>query len=393
MLRSLIASNMPDAICEPVDIESKRQPMRRDFPVRRGPQWQANRSQLSFDFGDTGVHPLLVDSSGVRYPRMWRSTQDRQHSTGHTPSEIRVIGVGGAGCRFVELVSKAGLEASSIAINTNKATLDKCEANVVLQLGESLTNGFGTGSNPEVGRKAAESDATNIRKLLVGADLVIVAVGLGGGTGSGATPVITQIARDLNILTMALVTTPLEYEAQSRFENAKRCLSELEKIADSLMVVPNLGSRCYRYPSPEGFGFGSDQILSNAMRGVSELFHRPGMSHLLSIAEIRSKFATHWGHSVVGLGSSSGFDRAQRALKDALQMWDLSSTKARVKNILVSLACDESLTMEELEAIDAGLRSLAAPGAYIMGGASYDRTLNGELRLAVLAGGIESCAA
>src|SRR5579883_3257194 len=220
-------------------------------------------------------------------------------------ARIKVVGVGGGGTNAVNRMIEAGLTGVEfIAMNTDSQVLDISAADYKLQLGENLTRGLGAGGNPEVGRSAAEESKSDIKKALEGADMVFITAGMGGGTGTGAAPVIAEIAKELNVLTVAVVTKPFPHEGKKRMAVALDGIRELQQYVDSLIVIPNEKLRLVLGGSVtllNGFKAAND-VLQNAVQGISDLITRPGMINV-DFADVRTVMANR-GLAMMGLGSA-----------------------------------------------------------------------------------------
>jgi len=311
---------------------------------------------------------------------------------GVTPrAVIHVIGVGGGGCNTVNQMAAAGIGGVEfIVANTDRDHLEKCLPTLQLQIGAEVTRGLGAGSNPKVGREAAEEDRDRIREMLEGTDLLFITAGMGGGTGTGAAPVIAEIARELGILTVAVVTKPFPHEGKKRMAIAQEGIRELQQHVDSLIMIPNEKLRLVLGGAVtllNGFKAAND-VLQNAVQGISDLITRPGMMNV-DFADVKTVM-TNRGMAMMGLGSASGEDRARKAVEAALSsplLDDLELIGAR--GILVNITSDESLTLDELELINERIGEIGSHEADIKCGTSFDPTLGGELRVTVVATGLD----
>lgn len=304
---------------------------------------------------------------------------------------IRVIGVGGGGCNTVNQMAAANIQGVEfISANTDRDHLEKCVPTLQLQLGAEVTRGLGAGSNPQIGREAAEEDRDRIREMLEGTDLLFITAGMGGGTGTGAAPVIAEIARELGILTVAVVTKPFPHEGKKRMAIASEGIRELQQHVDSLILIPNEKLRLVLGGAVtllSGFKAAND-VLQNAVQGISDLITRPGMMNV-DFADVKTVM-TNRGMAMMGLGAATGDDRAKKAVEAALSsplLDDLELTGAR--GILVNITSDDSLTLDELELINERINEIASPDVDMKCGTSFDPTLGGELRVTVVATGLE----
>ncbi|MDE2149631.1 MAG: cell division protein FtsZ [Gammaproteobacteria bacterium] len=305
---------------------------------------------------------------------------------------IRVLGVGGGGCNTVNQMAQAEIGGVEfISANTDRDHLEKCLPVMQLQIGAHVTRGLGAGSNPKIGREAAEEDRDRIKEMLESTDLLFITAGMGGGTGTGAAPVIAQIAKELEVLTVAVVTKPFPHEGKKRMHIALEGIKELQQHVDSLIVIPNEKLRLVLGGSVtllNGFKAAND-VLQNAVQGISDLITRPGMINV-DFADVRTVMANR-GMAMMGLGSATGEDRADRAVQAALAsplLDDLELHGAR--GILVNITCDDTLTLDELELINEHINEIASPEADMKSGTSFDPSLNGELRVTVVATGLDT---
>jgi cell division protein FtsZ len=305
---------------------------------------------------------------------------------------IRVIGVGGGGCNTVNQMARAGIqEVDFICANTDKQHLERCVANTVLQLGPMVTRGLGAGSNPDVGKRAAEEDKDRIRELIEGTDMLFVTAGMGGGTGTGAAPVIAEIAKDMGILTVAVVTKPFGFEGKKRMAMAVKGIDELERHVDSLILIPNDKLQMVMGPKATlaaAFKAAND-VLQNAVQGISDLITRPGLQNV-DFADVRNVMLNR-GKAMMGLGNGSGENRADLAVEMALSsplLDDILLSNAR--GVLVNITCDSTLNMDEINHIMNRVQGIASEDVDVKFGTSLDEGLNGELRVTVVATGLGS---
>ncbi|TJY65166.1 cell division protein FtsZ [Sinimarinibacterium sp. CAU 1509] len=303
---------------------------------------------------------------------------------------IRVIGVGGGGCNTVNQMSQAGIEGVDfVCANTDRDHLERCVPTNQIQLGVEITRGLGAGSNPEVGRQAAEEDRDRIREMIQGTDLLFVTAGMGGGTGTGAAPVIAEIAKELGILTVAVVTKPFTHEGKKRMAVAMKGVDDLRQYTDSLIMIPNeklglvLGTKitvlnCFK---------AANDVLQNAVQGISDLITRPGLVNV-DFADVRTVMSNR-GMSMMGIGEASGESRAEKAVEMALSSPLLDDIELHgARGLLVNVTCDESLTMEELEYINSRVSEIASDEADAKCGMSMNPNLDGVLRVTVVATGL-----
>lgn len=315
-----------------------------------------------------------------------------EFTDGHSrKAVIRVIGIGGGGCNTVNQMAQANIQdVEFICANTDRDHLERCVPTNQLQLGPEITRGLGAGSDPRVGRQAAEEDRDRIREMLEGTDLLFLTAGMGGGTGTGAAPVIAQVAKELNILTVAVVTKPFLFENKRRMNIAMQGLDELREFTDSLIVIPNeklslvLGTKI---TMTNAFKAAND-VLQNAVRGISELITCPGELNV-DFADVKTVMSNR-GMAMMGVGFASGEDRAERAVQMALSSPLLDDIELRgARGLLINVTCDESLTMEEYSLINERVQEIASDEADTKCGMSVNPNLNGEIRVTVVATGLQ----
>ncbi|MDP2636187.1 MULTISPECIES: cell division protein FtsZ [unclassified Pseudoalteromonas] len=303
---------------------------------------------------------------------------------------IKVIGVGGGGGNAVEHMVKQQIEGVRfIAANTDAQALRNSSADITVQLGTQITSGLGAGANPEVGRSSAEEDADTIRNSLEGADMVFIAAGMGGGTGTGAAPVVAKIAKDLGILTVAVVTRPFDFEGKKRAAAAEQGINELSEIVDSLITIPNnkllkvLGKGTTLL---DAFAKAND-VLFGAVQGIAELITRSGLINV-DFADVRTVMSA-MGTAMMGTASASGPDRAQEAAEAAISsplLEDVDLTGA--KGILVNITAGMDIAIEEFEIVGNHVKALASENATVVVGAVIDPEMTDELRVTVVATGL-----
>jgi len=309
-----------------------------------------------------------------------------------TTAVIRVMGVGGGGCNTVNQMSQGNINGVEfICANTDRDHLEKCIPNNQLQLGTEITRGLGAGSNPEIGRQAAEEDRERIAEMLEGTDLLFITSGMGGGTGTGAAPVIAEVAKEMKILTVAVVTKPFPSEGKKRMAQAMQGITQLQQHVDSLIVIPNEKLKLVLGGSVSlmnAFKAAND-VLQNAVLGISDLITRPGMINL-DFADVRTVMSAR-GMAMMGIGKAGGDDRAKKAVEAALSSPLLDDIEIRgARGILVNITCDESLTLDEQEYIMQHVGDVASEEADIKCGTAIDPSLNGEIRVTVVATGLSS---
>ena len=303
-------------------------------------------------------------------------------------AKIKVIGIGGGGCNAVNSMIAAGLEGVEfIAVNTDMQALGISQAPAKIRIGK---NGLGAGANPEIGREAALQDADQIREALVGADMVFVTAGMGGGTGTGAAPVIANIAREVNALTVAVVTKPFLFEGGKRMTRAEDGLRELRKYVDTMLVIPNqrlLGIVDKTTPLREAFKV-ADDVLRQAIKGIADVITIPGLVNV-DFADVRAVMG-HMGRAVMGMGVAHGANRAveatQRAISSPL-LEDGSIDGAR--GVLLNITGGASLSLHEVTQASSIIEQAVDKDANIIFGAVVDERLKEEVVITVIATGFE----
>lgn len=303
---------------------------------------------------------------------------------------IRVIGVGGGGCNTVNQMVETGIDGVDfVCANTDRQHLERCKTTAILQLGAAITRGLGAGSNPDVGRQAALEDKDRIRELIDGTDLLFITAGMGGGTGTGGAPVIAEIAKEMQVLTVAVVTRPFGFEGKKRLAAAQRGIDELEKFVDSMILIPNQKLSVVMGPKvtlTAAFKAAND-VLQNAVQGISDLITRPGMVNV-DFADVKTVMLNR-GKAMMGMGAASGDDRAQKAVESALSSPLLDDIElANARGVLVNISCDQTLGLEEVEVVMQRVMDIASEDVDVKYGTSLDPSLNGELRVSVVATGL-----
>ena len=307
-------------------------------------------------------------------------------------ASIRVIGVGGGGGNAVQHMVDGGIEgAEFISVNTDKQALDKNGAGTKLVLGKEITNGLGAGAKPEIGREAALEDRDKLREMLKGTDMVFITAGMGGGTGTGAAPIIAQVSKELGILTVAVVTKPFELEGTKRMKIAKEGINELVDEVDSLITIPNqkllevLGEDCTML---EAFKQAND-VLGGAVRGISDIIVRPGLMNV-DFADVKTVMSEK-GTAMMGTGSATGPDRARIAAEHAVSsklLEDISLKDA--KGVLVNITAGHDLSLGEIQAVGDCIEGFASEEAIIVTGTVLDEDANNDLTVTVIATGLNS---
>jgi cell division protein FtsZ len=303
---------------------------------------------------------------------------------------IKVIGVGGGGGNAVEHMVTQTIEGVEfITANTDSQALRNSSANVTLQLGCDVTKGLGAGANPEIGRRSAEEDRETIRQTLQGADMVFIAAGMGGGTGTGAAPVVAEIAKEMGILTVAVVTKPFPFEGKKRMNYADQGIEFLSKHVDSLITIPN--EKLLKVLGPgtsllDAFK-AANNVLLGAVQGIAELITRPGLINV-DFADVRTVMS-EMGTAMMGSGISSGEDRAEEAAEAAISSPLLEDVDlAGARGILVNITAGMDISIDEFETVGNAVKAFASENATVVVGAVIDPDMTEELRVTVVATGI-----
>ncbi|MBU3825589.1 MAG: cell division protein FtsZ [Candidatus Oceanisphaera merdipullorum] len=303
---------------------------------------------------------------------------------------IKVVGVGGGGGNAVEHMVREKLQGVEfLTINTDAQALRNSSADSTLQIGGEITKGLGAGANPEVGRDAALEDADAIRELLQGADMVFIAAGMGGGTGTGAAPVVAQIAKELGILTVAVVTKPFAFEGKKRMNYAQQGINELVKHVDSLITIPNdkLLKVLGRGISLLDAFKAANDVLLGAVQGIAELITRPGLMNV-DFADVRTVMR-EMGTAMMGTGTATGEDRAEEAAEKAISSPLLEDVDlAGARGILVNITAGLDMTIEEFETVGNAVKAFASENATVVVGTVLDPEITDEMRVTVVATGI-----
>jgi cell division protein FtsZ len=306
-------------------------------------------------------------------------------------ANIKVVGVGGGGTNAVNRMIEAGLTGVEfMAMNTDIQVLDLALAPTRLQLGDALTKGLGAGGNPEVGRNAAEESRQDIKKLLEGADMVFITAGMGGGTGTGAAPVVAEIARDTGALTVGVVTTPFAFEGPRRLRLAEEGISTLKQKVDTSIVIPNdrlLSVVERRAKLVDAFRM-ADDVLRQGVQGVSDIITIPGLINV-DFADVKA-IMTNAGTAIMGIGMASGDSRAVEAAEQAIASPLLEASIEGARGVLLNVSAGSDLTLDELtEAAYVVQRATDTEDAFIITGCVIDESLGEEVRVTVLATGFQ----
>lgn len=304
---------------------------------------------------------------------------------------IKVIGVGGGGGNAIKHMLGANIKGVQfIRANTDRqALLEEDLTGVVLQLGIGVTKGLGAGANPEIGRQSALEDRDRIREVLEGADLVFITAGMGGGTGTGAAPIVAEVAKELGALTVAVVTKPFPFEGKKRMEYAEKGIQQLSQVVDSLITIPN-----QKLLSVLGKGVtlldafkAANNVLLGAVQGISELITRPGLINV-DFADVRTVMS-EMGVAMMGTGSASGENRARLAAETAISsplLDDISLAGAR--GVLVNITAGQDMSIAEFEEVGDAIKAFTSEDATVIVGTVIDPSMTDELRVTLVATGL-----
>ena len=331
-------------------------------------------------------------TSGLTTPVKPSPQAENRHQLEHFAG-IKVIGVGGAGCNAVSRMIQEGLGGVEfIAINTDAQALFLCDADQRIHIGSQATRGLGAGSAPEVGRKAIEENAEEVLKALDGADMVFITAGMGGGTGTGAAPVVAELARQAGALTVAVVTKPFTFEGQRRLQMAEAGIDELKKKVDTIITIPN--DRLLKIVSEkenisEAFRL-ADEVLRNGVQGISEIITVPGRINV-DFADVQTIMADA-GSALLGIGIASGENRAVEAARAAISSPLLEASIDGATGVLFNITGGNDMTLIELHEAARIISEAVDPEAQIIFGSVQDDRMEGEIRITVVATGFQQTA-
>ena len=307
-----------------------------------------------------------------------------------TVVNIKVIGVGGGGNNVVNRMVKSGAKGVDfVAINTDKQALNVSSANYKIQIGEKLTHGQGAGSDPEVGRKSAEESRNQIAKALENTDMVFITAGMGGGTGTGGAPIVAEIAKEMDILTVAVVTKPFGFEGPRRMRAAEAGISELKDRVDSLVIIPN---DRLKHATDQKITFANafeiaDDVLRQAVQSISDLIRDTGFINL-DFADVTAVMKNA-GMAHMGVGRAAGKGKAEEAAKMAISSPLLETSIAGARGVLINITGSMDIGLEEVEQAASLVQQAVHPDALTIFGATFDETLDDEIRVTVIATGFE----
>ena len=308
-----------------------------------------------------------------------------------TFAKIKVIGVGGAGSAAVNRMIEAGVEGVEfIVVNTDAQALFHSKAGVKIHIGKDTTRGLGAGADPSVGAKAAEESEDEIKKALTGADMAFITIGAGGGTGSGAGPVVAKIAKDMNVLVVGFATKPFVFEGEKRRRNAESAVENLRKFVDTLIIVPNdrlLQTIDRQTPLLEAFKV-ADDVLRQGVQGISDLITVHGLINL-DFADVKTVMSNA-GSALMGIGRASGENRAMQAAQQAIDSPLLEVSIDGARGILFNVIGGNDLSMHEINTAAEAITSAADPDANIIFGATINPEIEGEIIITVVATGFDA---
>ncbi len=300
--------------------------------------------------------------------------------------QIKVVGVGGGGGNAVNRMSAAGLVGVEfISINTDRQALYLSNATQKIQIGDKLTKGQGAGANPEKGQRAAEESREEIVSALKGADMVFITAGMGGGTGTGAAPVVAEIARDLGILTVGIVTKPFAFEGRKRMDQAEAGIANLREHVDSLVVIPNERLKSVsetRITLANAFE-AADDVLRQGVQSISQLIKVPGLVNL-DFADVTAVMKDA-GYAHMGIGRAQGKDKADEAAKAAVSSPLLETSIDGAHGVLINITASPDIDLEDVEQTSSAIQRAAHPDANIIWGAAFDENMEDEICVTVIA--------
>jgi cell division protein FtsZ len=313
--------------------------------------------------------------------------EQKRHVPEHAAT-IKVVGIGGGGCNAVNRMVEAGLaNVDFYAVNTDVQALRGCNTANTVHIGSGLTRGLGAGANPNLGREAADESREDLAMVLDGADLVFITAGMGGGTGTGAAPVIAELARESGALTVAVVTKPFSFEGRKRMQIAERGIADLEAKVDTLITIPNeriLQIIEKRTPLQEAFAY-ADDVLRQGIQGISDLITMPGLINL-DFADVKA-IMTDAGSAMMGIGEGTGEHRAADAAQKAIASPLLETTIEGARGVIFNITGGPDLAMYEVNEAAEMIARAVDSDAQIIFGATIDPTMQSKVRITVLAAG------
>ena len=317
--------------------------------------------------------------------------EDLLHDEQTPPTDIKVIGVGGGGGNAINRMIESGLKkVTFVALNTDVQALQRSNAQMRIPIGKELTGGLGAGGIPEMGQKAAEESKDEIRDILEGTDMVFITAGMGGGTGTGAAPVVAELAKGMNILTVAVVTTPFAFEGRKKLQFANEGIDRLRKNVDTLILIPNqylLKVAENNTPIKQAFLM-ADDVLRQGVQGISELITEPGEINI-DFADVRTVMKGK-GDAIMGIGLGEGANRAVDAARQAISNPLLENAKIDgAKSVLVNLTASDGLTLQEYQDVVEMITENCDQDALIIAGQAYNPDLGDKVKVTVVATGFE----
>ena len=304
---------------------------------------------------------------------------------------IKVIGVGGGGNNAVNRMITSNIKGVEfVAINTDRQVLRRSDASLQLVIGEKLTNGFGAGANPQIGARAAEESIEDIKAILDGTDMVFITAGMGGGTGTGAAPVVARVAHEMDILTIGIVTKPFGFEGKRRMDQALAGIAELSQYVDSLVVIPNDRLKQVtdtRITLQNAFEV-ADGVLARGTKSISDLISVSAFINL-DFADVCSVMKNA-GHAHMGVGSATGKDKAELAAKAAISSPLLESSITGAHGILINITASPDVGLEDVDVASSLIAAEAAPDANVIWGVNFDNELEDEMRITIIATGFDN---
>ena len=304
--------------------------------------------------------------------------------------KIKIIGVGGGGGNAVNRMVAANVQGVEIyALNTDKLAFRRSEVPNKVVIGEKITKGYGAGAKPQIGARAAEESVEEIREILEGTDMVFVTAGMGGGTGTGAAPIVARMAREMDILTIGIVTKPFAFEGKKRMEQAEAGIAELAQFVDSLVVIPNERLKLIssdKLTLSNAFTI-ADDVLRRGVQSISDLINVSGFINL-DFADVTSVMKNA-GYAHMGVGAATGKDKAVLAAKEAISSPLLETSIKGAKGVLINITVSPDVSLDEVDVASTLITNEANPEANVIWGVSFDNDLENEMRITIIATGFE----
>ncbi len=306
-------------------------------------------------------------------------------------AKIRVMGIGGGGCNaLTSMITQGQIQGVDfVAVNTDAQALLLCQAATKVQIGENLTKGLGSGGDPEIGRQAAEESSEKLKDMLEASDMVFLAAGMGGGTGTGSSPIIAKVAKEVGALTIAVVTKPFTFEGTRRMVSAEDGIEELKDKVDTLIVIPNqriLDVVDKKLSLLEAFKV-ADSVLTQGVQGISDLITMPGLINV-DFADVRTVMSNA-GSALMGIGTGVGENRAQAAARSAIASPLLEISMDGARGVLFNITGGPDITMSEVDEAAKIISSAADPDANIIFGATIDESMHDQIKITVIATGFD----